>query len=167
MKKLLVVFAVSIILLSATSCSSGDSQTSSEEVSSPAQSESKTAEDIIAENQKLLDEMQPIKEEILAYIPQIIPADNVADLSQIDVTVSARDVFGAYIPLDAKTDDLEQIKSIIGKIWDDLAASEYAFDQISFEVYNGDALWGIISRSDADTEYSIMKDGEISSSPIG
>lgn len=125
----------------------------------PEKSQERTTAELLAENQKLLDEMKPKKEELKGHVNRSLSGYSI---SQVDPSVTSRDIFSLTFNLDAAGSDSETAKALGAEVIQKLidSAPPYSIDSYYIMVMNKQAPIGMVSYIAETGIYSFMIKGK-------
>lgn len=184
MKKLLCSMLVVVLVFAG--CSSGgdkaevESETSqseteiasesSESESSSESEESQSMDDLLDENQKLLDEMEPIAQSMQENLDFLLDDKYKNDWYICDVTVWERDVFAANIQLDVGTDSIVGADSIFAsylsgmesalRVENAVGGGDAKFTSLTLTLVNNGEPLIIIIKNIGEDGYTLFRDGK-------
>lgn len=125
----------------------------------PQKEKERTTDELLAENKKLLEEMKPKKEELKIHVNKALSGYGI---SQVDPSVTSRDVFSITFNLAASGSDPETAKVLGAEVIQKLigSAPPYNIDSYYIMVMNKQAPIGMVSYIAETGIYSFMVKGK-------
>ncbi len=120
-----------------------------------------TADELLAENEKILKEMEPKKQALESELYKVAVKENAASIGEIEVTVYSKDIFDVYIEIDIPQNDVEEAKKAVITLYDAFSNIDgYEVSSYTFVVTSNRSPVGMISKNNDSDEFSIIREGK-------